>query len=199
MQSTTHKVLKRIKGKGRGSVHTPKDFLDLGSRASVDQALSRLAKKGEIRRVRRGVYDYPRQNDRLGVLSPSADAVAKAVAGITKLQVSGARAANELGLSTQVPAKHVYLTAGTRRHLTFGNQTVWLRHAAPRHLLGAGETTGLVFQALRYLGKDRVDDGVVATLCHKLSPDDKRALRKSVVEMPTWMHDAARRISADAC
>jgi len=50
------------------------------SRASVDQALSRLADQGVIRCLTRGLYDYPKKSPRFGYLSTSADNVAQAVA-----------------------------------------------------------------------------------------------------------------------
>lgn len=200
MQSIAVNVVKRIKRKGRGSVFVPKDFLDLGSRAAVDQALSRLARKETIRRLSRGVYDYPRQHKRLGVLSPSVDAVAKAVADRdgSKLQISGARAANMLGLSTQVPAKHIYLTDGQTRDIRAGNRTVSLRHAAPRNLIGAGQAVGVVFQALRYLGKNGVDDHAIGSLHRKLSQPDRIALAKAAKHMPVWMQDVVQQISRTA-
>ena len=94
-------ILKRIRGRGRGAVFTPKDFLDLGSRDSVDQALSRLSRKGVIRRLDRGVYDYPVVSQRVGNRSPDPLAVAKSVAGrlSARIQHSGAYAAHVLGLS----------------------------------------------------------------------------------------------------
>ena len=76
----TSSIRQRIIGKGRGAIFAPTDFLDIGSRASLDQALSRLADQGMIRRLTRGLYDYPRKSARLGLLSPSADDIAKAIA-----------------------------------------------------------------------------------------------------------------------
>src|SRR6204780_360746 len=80
-QSIDSRILARIHGRGRGSVFVPGDFLDLGSREAVDLALHRLARKGTIRRLARGVYDFPKEHPVLGLLSPSADAVAHALAG----------------------------------------------------------------------------------------------------------------------
>jgi hypothetical protein len=98
-------VMRRVKGMGRGSVFTPSDFADLGGRAATDQALSRLARTGKIRRLARGIYDYPRVSRFLGPISPARDVVARALARKTNsaVQVTGAQAANALGLSTQVP------------------------------------------------------------------------------------------------
>ena len=110
-------ITRRIRAKGRGWVFTPKDFLDVGVRATVDQTLSRLARKDDIRRLDRGLYDYPKQHDKLGTLSPSAGDLAQALATKTgdKIFPSGATSANYLGLSTQVPARPVYLTNGSSK------------------------------------------------------------------------------------
>ena len=113
MNTIQDDILERIRGQGRGKVFTPKDFLDLGSRDAADQSLSRLVKGGEIQRLGRGLYHFPRMNERLGIaLGPDLDEIAEALARQTGSRVvpSGAVAANRLGLSTQVPAKPVYLT-----------------------------------------------------------------------------------------
>nr|QEG97822.1 hypothetical protein AgrTiKerr27_00092 [Agrobacterium tumefaciens] len=109
--------MKRARAGGRGSVFTPSDFLDVAARAAVDQALSRLARNGKLRRLTRGLYDFPKVHPQLGALSPRPDDVAKALARETgsQVQIAGARAANALGLSTQVPAHSIYLTDGGRR------------------------------------------------------------------------------------
>jgi len=113
------KVLKRAKASGAGSALTPKAFADLGNRAAVDQALSRLTKAGKIRRISRGVYDIPKNHPTLGPLSPDPDAVARAIADQSgyRLQPTPARAANALGLSSQVPAQIVYLIDGSSRKI----------------------------------------------------------------------------------
>jgi len=117
MQSIDSKIVSRIYGLGRGAVFVPSDFLDIGSRQAVDLALHRLVKKDMLRRLARGLYNYPKTHPVMGVLSPGPDAIAKALAGkdMIRLQPSGAYAANLLGLSTQVPARIVYLTDGPSR------------------------------------------------------------------------------------
>ena len=192
------KIKRRIIGKGRGAVFTPADFLDLGSRASVDQTLSRLTDQGVIRRLARGIYDYPKTSPRLGRLSPDPDVVAVAIARKDGrvVQVSPARAANMLGLTTQVPAKAVYLTDGPSRTKQIGAQTIIMRNAAARNLVGAGKPTGAVFQALRYLGKDGVDASVVARLSRTIDADTRRALVKDALQAPGWMRPVVQQIAA---
>ena len=196
MKNVSSRRLKRIQHKGRGAVFAPKDFLDLCGRAVVDQTLSRLTRRGTIRRLRRGLYDYPRVSSRLGLLSPDLNDVARAVAKQTdsRLQVSGARAANALGLTTQVPAKTVYLTDGASRRVKVGNQVVQLRHTTPKNLVGAGTASGVVLQALRYLGRDSVDQGVIQRLSQFLSASDKQSLKRDAIYAPDWARPAINQI-----
>lgn len=191
---------KRIVGKGRGYVFTPSDFLDLGARTAVDQALSRLAAQGVIRRLSQGLYDYPRSSPRLGQLFPDPDAIAQALARKDNhvLQVSPARAANMLGLTTQMPAKAVYFTDGPSRIRKIGRQTIQMKHASQKSLAGAGHTSGAVFQALRYVGRDRVDDQVIDKLRNALSPKDRKDLLKYSLKVPEWMRPVAHQIAAAA-
>jgi Family of unknown function (DUF6088) len=191
------RIRKRIYGKGRGAVFTPSDFLNLGSRASVDQALSRLADKGTIRRLARGLYDYPKQTNRFGPLTPDPDVIAYALADSADhtLQISPSRAANMFGLTTQVPAKTVYFTDGPTRTKHIGKQTIQFRNASMKTLLGAGQMTGAVFQALRYLGNDAVDDQVITKISGALSDDDKDDLATQSSRAPGWMRPIAQRIA----
>src|SRR3546814_2872012 len=78
MSAVADRIMKRVRGKGCGWVFTPKQFVDFGTRGSVDMALSRLAHAGDIRRIRRGLYDYPRPHDKLGALSPDPGQLAPA-------------------------------------------------------------------------------------------------------------------------
>ncbi len=196
----TSKIKQRIVGKGRGAIFAPPDFLDIGSRASVDQALSRLADQGVIRRLTRGLYDYPMQSSRFGLLAPSADDIARAVARKDNqvLQPSPAMAANQLGLSTQVPSNPTYMTDGPTRTKKIGRQVIQFRNASPKTLVGADQKTGTVFQALRYVGKDRVDDQVIGKIAHVLNAKDRAQLIRQSKHVPAWMHPVVQQIVAHA-
>ena len=199
-QSIDSKILNRIRGKRRGSVHVPGDFLDLGSREAVDLALHRLARKETIRRLARGVYDFPRQHPVLGLLSPSADAIAQALAGRdrTRLQPAGAYAANALGLSEQVPAKAVFLTDGPSRTVTIGPMTIQLRRTTPRNMAAAGRLSGLLIQALRELGAEHVPPSRIEHLKRTLPADKRRDLLKDLKLAPAWMHPIFRELAEEA-
>ena len=198
MADLTLKVLKRVKAASPGAAFTPKAFDDLGNRAAVDQALSRLTKAGKIRRISRGVYDIPKNHPTLGPLSPDPDAVARAIADQAgyRLQPTPARAANALGLSSQVPAQIVYLIDGSSRKIKVGNQIIHFKHAGPRALLGAGTPAGVALQAIRAFGPDHLTDGVIQQLRQNLPSDAKTGLKKLAHHAPQWMASAIDAVTA---
>jgi len=198
--SIDSQVLQRIRARGEGAVFTPVDFLDLGSRNAVDLALSRQARTGTIRKLARGLYDLPRRHERLGVLAPRVDEIAAALKGRdqSRLQPAGAHAANVLGLSTQVPVRVVFLTDGRSRRIQLGKQQIVLRHTTPRQMATAGRASGMVIQALRWIGKQHVNERTVATLRRQLSESDKQQLAADIRYAPAWIADVIRSVSTPA-
>ena len=199
--SIQDKIVDRLHRQGRGKVFTPKDFLDLGSRDAADQSLSRLVRSGEIQRLGRGLYHYPRVNERLGIpIGPDPDEIAEALGRQTGSRVlpSGAAAANRLGLSTQVPAKPVYLTDGRTRQVRIGGMVFQIRHAAPKELSAASRTSAMVFQALRHLGRDgcrRSSDRAPAT--RALSADQRQELLRDARYTTDWIAAVVRQVAQD--
>jgi len=197
VQTIDSKLKSRIYGHGRGSVFTRKDFLDLGGRDAVDKALSRLATRGEVRRLARGLYEYPREHPELGTLSPDIEKVAKALAGKDRLrlQPAGAYATNLLGLSEQVPAKAVFLTDGPSRTVKIGTQEIQLRRTTPRNMAAAGRLSGLLMQAFRHLGRQHITEQRMAHLKRTLPAKERNQLVKDLPLAPTWMHPLFRQLA----
>lgn len=196
-QSVDSQVFARIRGGGRGSVFVPGDFLDIGSRAAIDLAIHRLVKEGALRRLARGVYDYPKDHPVLGQLMPSVETIAQALAGrdCTRLQPAGAYAANALGLSDQVPAKAVFLTDGPTRSVRVGPVTIQLRRTTPKNMAAAGRLSGLVIQALRELGQEHVTPERVTHLKRTLPLKEREKLLKDLRLAPAWMHPIFRELA----
>ena len=201
MKSLQQMILHRLRTAATGSVHTPKDFLDLGSRAAVDQTLSRLVRAGQLQRAGRGLYHVPQVNRRFGIsIPPDVDQLATALARKTRSRIlpSGAAAANQLGLSTQVPAKAVYLTDGRSRRVRVGACDIQFKHVAQGHFNVRHRSSALVFQALRYLGKAAVGDRTLRVLRAALTPAQRRALREDARYAPAWVAGVVRRLDKDA-
>ena len=196
-RSIEYRIQAAIRGKGCGCVVVPADFLEIGSREAVDLTLHRLAQKGIIRRLARGVYDSPKKHPVLGALAPSAEKVAAALAtrDRTRIQPAGAYAANVLGLSEQVPAKAVFLTDGPTRTVKVGSTTIQLRRTTARNMAAAGRLSGLLIQALRAIGKEHVTRQHREHLKHALPARQRRSLLKDLTLAPAWMHPIFRELA----
>ena len=189
-ESIESTIFARVKRWGRGCVVLPIHFLDLGSRQAVGVALHRLAKAKYIRRLSRGVYDYPVIDPLLGQLSPSIDAITKALTqrDRIRLQPSGGYALNLLGLSEQVPARIVFLTEGQSRAIKIGPRTILLRRTTPRNMATAGHLSGLVIQAFRTLGKKHVTPARIEKLRSTIPFKQRQELLRDIALAPAWMH-----------
>lgn len=198
MSAMADRIMKRIRGKGRGWVFTPRQFLDFGSRGAVDMAISRLAQSNAIRRIGRGLYDYPRLHDTLGALSPDPASIADAVAAQSgdRLAPSAAAAANRLGLSTQVPARASYATTGRSRVKKAAGRSLILRHSRAPVLDDASDTANAVLQALAQLGRAKVDSDVIQRLAARIDDRDIKQLLQARPTMPGWMGDVILKIGA---
>lgn len=197
MESMQEKLLDRFAEANTLKVFTPKDFLDLGRRDAVDQALKRLVEEGKLQRLGRGLYHLSKTNPRLGIaVSPDTDSIAEALARQTGSAIapSGAMAANRLGLSTQVPARPVYLTNGRTRQVKVGRTVFVVKHVAPKAFPEGSWTSRLVVQALRFLGKECVNSTVVAKIRQKLKPEERDTLLRDVQYAADWIVEAARAI-----
>jgi hypothetical protein len=201
MQTMRDQIVARIERLGEGKAFSAKDFLDIASRTTIDVTLAELTLDGTIRRVRRGLYDMPRVNPSLGgKLSPDIDEAARAIARKQKWKIvpEGAWAANLLGLSTQVPAKIIYLTDGPNNEVPIGRRVIHFKHARPKAMAGLEGKYALVVQALRHLGKEGVGPREIETLRASLSLVEKRKLVKDTRFGVDWIYEVARRIAEKA-
>ena len=196
MQTIADRIKKSIYRQKKGFVFTKYRFFDLGNPKTVAKALERMAESGEIRRIARGLYDYPRKHPTLGDVPPDPNNIANTLAekDNLKIQPSGAYAANLLGLSDQVPAKVVFLTDGHSRTVQVGKLSIKLKKTTPKNMATAGRISGLVIQALRYIGQDNVDDGVINKLKRKLSDEDKKQLIKDMRYAPVWIGEIFKQL-----
>jgi hypothetical protein len=157
MQSFKNKTSARIYGKQRGWAFSKIDFLDLGSDADIRKALSELAVKGTIRRVLRGIYDYPRISTLLdSEMGPDLDQLARALARRSgwRVQPSENTALNILGLSTQVPAQRVYLSDGPSKTYAVGKQQLVFKKRTLKESVFKYKESELVVQALKALEQE---------------------------------------------
>lgn len=187
MQRLTEHILAYMAGLPEGTPIAAKNLLHLGHRAAVDQALSRLVKRGQLVRAGRGVYLRP-VTSRFGTRAPSVEQAVEALAHQRGEVIvpSGAAAANRLGLTTQVPVRSVYLTSGRTRQLHLGKQIVELRHAPRWQLALAHRPAGEAVRALAWLGPEQVE-AALKVLKRKLSTTTFNELVSAAAQLPTWL------------
>jgi len=198
MQTMRDQIVGRIKRLGEGKAFSAKDFLDIASRGTIDMTLGSLTRNGTIRRIRRGLYDMPKVNPALGgKLSPDIDEAAQAIARKQRWKIvpEGAWAANLLGLSTQVPAKIIYLTDGPNNEVLIGRRSIHFKHARPKAMAGLEGKFALVVQALRHIGKQGIGPSEIEKLRSSLSPAEKRRLVKDARFGVDWIYEVAKKIA----
>lgn len=191
-----NKIVERLQS-ANGQILSVGDFLDLGPRPTVDQALSRLTRQGKINRVRRGLYELPQMSSLLNLpMTQSPDALAQAWARKNGLRIvpSGVYAANLLGLTTQVPAKITYYTNGRTKTIKLGQHSIKLLNRGPKTMEVQGKTSALVLQALHYFGKDKVTPKMISRLKSLLSKKDKTELKNNLGHAPAWMQPGLMQI-----
>ena len=174
----------------KGSPIPVVDLLDFGTRSAVDQALTRLVQQKKIMRVGRGLYAWPQFSTFLkDNVRPSVDALAHAWARQNGLRIIpfGAYAANLLGVSTQVPAKYVYYTNGRTQQIRLGGSDVRFLNRGPKTMEVKGPLAAHIFQALRYLGKNRVSPDVIARLRRLTRPQDRADIKRNLKHATAWM------------
>jgi hypothetical protein len=198
--SAQEKMLRKIVARRPGWAFSQRDFARLAPRGAIDTALHRLQAKGRIRRVMRGIYDSPRHSGLLDVvMSPDIDQVASALARKFgwRTQPSGAAAQNVLGLSTQVPAGHVYLSDGPDRSYDIGGTTLTFKHTALKEAGFRHRESALIVQALKSLGPDRITPRHIARIRQWLNPDLRERILAETDTVTGWVYAAIREICTE--
>lgn len=198
MQSYQRKILSRIHGHGWGWSFSQSDFSDLAPRSTVDTSLNRLAEEGTIRRILRGLYDYPRYSELLGeLLAPDMQQVVAALCRKHTWQVvpDGSTALHLLGLDTQVPAQYRYLSSGPNREYTIGAMNLRFTHQKTQHTALDDHFAATVVQAILALGKDSFGDRhrrAIAAIARDRNP---QRLVKDTRQVTSWVHDEILKIA----
>jgi predicted transcriptional regulator len=189
MLSVENKIEKSIKGKPKGTLVLPSDFLDYGTSKAVQKSLERLEEKKVIVRVAHGIYVRPKMSEFIGPILPTAEEIAEAIAKRDKIRTvpTGSHALNALGLSTQIPMNIVLLTDGSPRTVKIGKRTIKFKKTTPKNLLAKGKISGLAIQALKELGNGKVSDKEEQKIIELLKEEDKKVLVHDITLAPVWI------------
>jgi hypothetical protein len=184
-----NRIAEALKTFQKGSVIFVDDFIDYGNHESVKKALLRLKEKEILVRLAHGIYLYSKVDKDLGVLFPSTEEIAKAIARRDKARIvaTGAHALNKLGLSTQVPMKVGYLTDGAARTIKVGKRTITFKKTSPKNLLVKGEISSLAIQALKTIGQNKLDEKIIEKIQAILQNEKKENIINDAKLSPAWV------------
>ena len=187
MRSLSDQIMEYAEALPEGSPLCPNDFLHLGSRPAVYQALSRLTRQDKLMRIFQGVYVKTIET-RFGICGPRIEKVIEALSKLwgETIVPSGGGAANFLGLTTQVPMRLSFLTSGPSRQLRFRALEVVLRHAPSWQLVGENRPAGILVRALTFLHPDEAEEAL-GKVAPRLSETDLSELLRMRAVLPEWI------------
>ena len=197
MKNISESIFYFISGHGRGWAFSSSDLAGRFARQQIDNALSDLAAAGKIRRVTRGLYDYPRFSDLLQkTLSPDIDQVAYAFARkfSWRIEVSGESALNLLGLSTQIPAQYVYLSDGPSKSYDVMGATLHFKKSSLKDIGFKHRESTLIVQALKALGKEHLSETVFATIREQIDPKNYSKILRDTQGSTGWIYEVIKQI-----
>ena len=199
--SVITQIYDRIKAAGHDEVFIVGDFLDLGEYHAVRRALLRLEEAGCIQKIMRGVFYYPRYSELIDEYeAPSPNKVAETLARKFSWTIApcGDTALNQLGLSTQVPAKWSYISDGPYHEFQIGNITIEFRHRNNREVSGISKQTATIIQALKAIGKDNVTETHLNIIRRRLSDEEKVCVLEEAKQAAVWVYDMVKRICEES-
>lgn len=199
IMSIIEDIKNRIIDLDDGEIIMTSDFADLSSITTIRKCLGRCVDEGMIRRVFDGVYEKPRYSKLLNEFMPTnPEKVAYALARNYHWTIApcGDIALNKLGLTTQVPTAWIYVSDGPYRDFEWGNIKLRFKHKANREISQLSMQTILVIEALRALGKDRIDADIISQLGKHFQEKDKDIILNEATACSEWIYEMIRKVCA---
>lgn len=185
-----------VKKQKVGSIFFSEDFQRLNSSGAVKVALHRLVKRGDIKRLARGIFTKPKYSELVGDVLPTTETIALAIAKRDKARIlpTGSYAMHVLGLTTQIPLKLIYLTDGSPRKIKIGKRTIQFKKTTPKSLALKGEISKLVVQALKEIGKTKATKNEIDKIQNLLKKEDRKRLKHDIALAPQWIAEIMNKV-----
>lgn len=182
-------ILDKINSKTPGDIFFPAEFRMLGTDDAIKMALSRLVKENTIERLANGVYFIPQFHHLIGRIKPSLEMIANAIASRDHIQIkpTGMSALNKLGLSEQVPTRHVYITNGQPRTYHVEENEIHFKSASPKKLALKGPISSLIILAMDEMGQTEFDETLASKIKGLLKKEDPILLENDMMLAPSWI------------
>lgn len=188
VQEEIERKLNKVK---KGQLLFLADFRGFGSEAAIKMALSRLVKQEKVKRIAHGIYLIPKSDPVLGLIFPSMEQIAEAVAkrDHVKIKPAGAYALHKLGLTTQVPTRLVYLTNGAPREIKIGKTSIKFKATTSKKFALRGKLSSLIIQALEEINPANIDTAMKQRIKELLAKEDPKKLGYDIKLAPARISD----------
>mgnify|MGYP001603688641 FL=1 len=191
MQSIHSQLEDKILSLKKGAIVFVSDFAEFGTAENVKKVLLRLEKKQLLVRLAHGIYLYPKIDKELGILYPSTESIAEAIAKRDKTRIipTGIYALQQLGISTQIPMNVIYLTDGAPRKIKVGKRTITFKKTVPKNLAIKNKILSNIVQGLKELGKENITDEVKQKINQALEKVPVEILKEEILNAPVWVRN----------
>jgi len=190
------KIENRVLKSSKGTFFFAEDFANYTSPDNIRQSLSRLEKDGVLVRLAQGIYLKPKTDELLGVIYPSIEEIAKQIAKRDKARIAptGVFALYNLGLTTQIPLKVVYLTDGSQREIKIGNSVIKFIKTVPKTFAIKDELLQLIVQACKEIGQKNITEHFLQQLEPKVRQLQSIVLEKELRFAPVWIQKLIKQL-----
>ena len=191
MQSIHSQLEDKILSLKKGAIVFVSDFAEFGTAENVKKVLLRLEKKQLLVRLAHGIYLYPKIDKELGILYPSTESIAEAIAKRDKIRIipTGIYALQQLGISTQIPMNVIYLTDGAPRKIKVGKRIITFKKTAPKNLAIKNKVLSNIVQGLKELGKENITDEIRQKINQALQKVPVEILKEEILNAPVWVRN----------
>jgi len=198
--AVSKKIENIINESKQGKILFVSDFLEYGNYDTVRKALQRLVTKGKLIRISKGIYYFPKNDEVLGLIYPTTEEIAKAIAKRDKAKIvpTGAYALHLLGLSTQIPMNVVFLTDGSTRKIKIGNQRIVFKKTSPKNLHFESKLSSLIIQSLKSLKRDNINETIKQKVAETINQSGEvKKVKKDMRNAPIWIQKIILEILPD--
>ncbi len=197
-ESLKNKMLEKIEKENMKAFCTS-DFIELGSYDGIRKVFERLAKEDKIRNVFPGVYYKTEYNEffKMYAAPPIVEcAFALARKFNWNIAPGGNYCLNLLGLSTQVPAKYIFISDGPCRIYNIEKLIIEFRHSNKKEISNYSYITNVVIQSLKALGKQNISKEICEKIAKKIPEESKQILLTEARKTNLWIYQFIKVICA---
>ena len=198
--TVSKEIEKVLKNKSKGEILFISDFFQYGNYDAVRKALQRLTEKEQLIRINNGIYYYPKIDAEIGVLYPSIETIAKAIAKRDKARIipTGNYALYLLGLSEQIPMNVVFLTDASPRKIDINNRQIVFKKTSPKNLLSSNTLTNLLIQSLKTLKQENINEHHLKIIKNHLKQSGNlKQIKQEISVAPIWIQKIITQLIKD--